>query len=235
MVTKIPENSNEILIYTVEKIKELTQKHIISKPVEPRNYCVFCRSNHNVLECKALLEKDKKEHYGCTHCYIWSDRHDLVRCKWTQVIDLAALLTDIEQQCYVYETCVHTRKNLSSFHTARSCVCLHGPHKVVLSEKWTQIFSLPNCKKEVKNSIEVKMAEEVTPNQDRVTETRNKRDENQERQMTREIPSKITSRALPINQDGRQLFFFFASLNRTCYIRFNGINRKRINERETIR
>lgn len=64
MATKIPENNSEHLICTVEKINELTQKHIISKAVEPRNYCVFCRSNNQDLEFKALLEKDKQE----KHC-----------------------------------------------------------------------------------------------------------------------------------------------------------------------
>lgn len=149
-MTKIPVNSDELLIYTVEKIKEQTQKQKISKPAEPHNFYKFCQGCHNLLNCKVLLEKDEKEKaYGFRQCYICRESHDFVNCKLTQVVDLTSSLTDIEQQ-KVYEVCPYLNEPIQ--YPKHSLVCMFA----WATQKYVEIidphnFTLPYCKKRYKN------------------------------------------------------------------------------------
>lgn len=53
---KLPQNSNELMDYTLQRIQE---HQIISRPAVPRNFCVFCTNKH-VMTCKDLQEKNEK-------------------------------------------------------------------------------------------------------------------------------------------------------------------------------
>lgn len=57
----IPQDSNQLDVYVLQRIEELTQKLITSKPAEPRNFFVLSRSGHNVSICPKLQEENYKE------------------------------------------------------------------------------------------------------------------------------------------------------------------------------
>lgn len=59
-LTKVPQNIDELLLYTSEKIKQLTIINIIHKPKDERKFCVYCLSKgHNISSCSYMPQRSE--------------------------------------------------------------------------------------------------------------------------------------------------------------------------------
>lgn len=156
VVIKIPQNSEELADYTLQKFTELTCKGLINKPAELRQFCVFCRnSEHHVSICPEIpkkSEQDKK--YSYVSCYICCEKHDLMDCKWPQIIDLATSLSALEQ-LHLLEVCPYLKEPIDN-----PSRLLYSMFSWVLQRRNVdymnpQNFILPYCKIDQRDPVEV--------------------------------------------------------------------------------
>lgn len=57
-MTKVPQNSDELLVYTQEQIKELNINNIIHKPEEKRKCCVYCMSKVTMFPHVLICQRE---------------------------------------------------------------------------------------------------------------------------------------------------------------------------------
>ncbi|BFZ10050.1 hypothetical protein BsWGS_13089 [Bradybaena similaris] len=158
---KIPSNSHELLVYTENRIKELTEKHLISQPLQLQNYCVFCQDSHNVSACPKLPRSSNKYRcYGYQECRICSEHHDMVNCEWIPIVDLLTSLPEIEQH-RLGEVCPYLQELTADPKLPLLYMFAWSAVRPVVERMSAQNFTLKYCK-ELREKIQEKA---VTENQ----------------------------------------------------------------------
>ncbi|BFZ04591.1 hypothetical protein BsWGS_07630 [Bradybaena similaris] len=194
VVIKIPQNCSDLVEYTLDKITELSNTGAITRPSQPRNVCVFCQGNHHVSSCQKLQERnDYEKKYTPATCYICKEvQHDLVDCKWIQVVDVIHSLPR-DEQYRLCEVCPHLKETVEF--PIRSLVCMFAWTYMerIVKDMVSEMFSLPYCK----------VSQPVTP--------KNKAAETTEIKIPVMMPVpaslKYRNKRLSTSQEVRQCFF----------------------------
>ncbi|BFZ19768.1 hypothetical protein BsWGS_22807 [Bradybaena similaris] len=108
LVIKVPQDSDQLLLYTQQKIEQLVYENEISKPKTLKNFCLYCKRLHNLTECEMRrVMSESKTTNKCSICA--SDTHLLIVCPWVPILDCLNSLSSHHQK-KVLEWCPFLQK-----------------------------------------------------------------------------------------------------------------------------
>ncbi|BFZ16890.1 hypothetical protein BsWGS_19929 [Bradybaena similaris] len=108
LVIKVPQDSDQLLLYTQQKIEQLVYENEISKPETLKNLCLFCKRQHNMTECERRREiSESNTTKKCSICA--NENHPLIDCPWVPILDCLNSLSSHHQK-KVLEWCPFLQK-----------------------------------------------------------------------------------------------------------------------------
>ncbi|BFZ10329.1 hypothetical protein BsWGS_13368 [Bradybaena similaris] len=84
----IPQNSQQLLTFTLFKLKELKRQYEDSSLYNKSMFCRVCNNNkHGFSSCPTLKKLSDSVAEGCSTCCICNEVHATIACEWNEVIE----------------------------------------------------------------------------------------------------------------------------------------------------
>lgn len=100
-VTKIPQNSSELLFYTQKTAEQLSDSGIVQIPEKENEVCIFFFLQGQT-QCVGMYKitgsERKRRKLYFQSCYFCREQYELVSCGWIQVVHSVMSLSIPEQE-----------------------------------------------------------------------------------------------------------------------------------------